>query len=64
MPGVTKALGSGRGAFKIHTPEAQLALKSLIALAEKKGCRLKGLTVEGATLEDVFIRLTGRRIRA
>ena len=64
MPGVTKALGSGQGAFKIYTPEAQLALKSLIALAEKEGYRLKGLTVEGATLEDVFIRLTGRRIRA
>jgi len=64
MPGVTKALGSGRGAFKIYTPDAQLALKSLIALAEKEGCQLKGLTVEGATLEDVFIRLTGRRIRA
>ena len=64
MPGVTKALDDGRGAFTIYASEAQPALKSLITLAETEGFTLRGLTVEGATLEDVFIRLTGRRIRA
>ena len=64
MPGVTKALDDGQGAFTIYAPEAQPALKSLITLAEAEGFTLRGLTVEGATLEDVFIRLTGRRIRA
>jgi len=64
MPGVTKALDDGRGAFTIYAPEAQPALKSLITLAETEGFTLRGLTVEGATLEDVFIQLTGRRIRA
>ncbi len=64
MPGVNKALDDGQGAFTIYAPEAQPALKSLIALAETEGFILRGLTVEGATLEDVFIQLTGRRIRA
>ena len=63
MPGVTKALDGGQGAFTLYAPEAQPALKSLITLAEGEGFTLRGLTVEGATLEDVFIRLTGRRIR-
>jgi ABC-2 type transport system ATP-binding protein len=64
MPGVNKALDDGQGAFIIYAPEAQPALKSLIALAETEGFILRGLTVEGATLEDVFIQLTGRGIRA
>ena len=64
MPGVTKALSEGHGAFTIYAPEAQVALKSLLNLTETNGFTLRGLTVEGATLEDVFIRLTGRRIRA
>jgi ABC-2 type transport system ATP-binding protein len=66
IPGVTKALDEGQGAFTIYAPEgkAQPALKSLITLAETNGFTLRGLTVEGATLEDVFIQLTGRRIRA
>jgi ABC-2 type transport system ATP-binding protein len=64
MPGVTRALDDGRGAFTIYAPEAHPALKSLMSLAETQGFTLRGLTVEGATLEDVFMQLTGRRIRA
>ena len=64
MPGVSKALDDGQGAFTLYAPEAPPALKSLINLAETNGFTLRGLTVEGATLEDVFIQLTGRRIRA
>jgi ABC-2 type transport system ATP-binding protein len=64
IPGVGRALDEGQGAFTIYAPEAQPVLKSLITLAEEEGLTLCGLTVEGATLEDVFIQLTGRRIRA
>jgi hypothetical protein len=56
-------LDDGNGAFTIHAPEAQPVLKALIHLVESNGFALRGLTVEGATLEDVFIQLTGRRIR-
>ena len=64
IPGVSKALDEGQGVFTIYAAEAQPALKSLITLTETNGFTLRGLTVEGATLEDVFIQLTGRRIRA
>jgi ABC-2 type transport system ATP-binding protein len=64
MPGVSRVLGDGQGEFTLYAPEAQPALKSLINLAETEGFTLCGLTVQGATLEDVFIQLTGRRIRA
>ena len=64
IPGVGKALDEGEGAFTIHAPEAQPVLKSLIDLADAENLTLRGLTVEGATLEDVFIQLTGRRVRA
>ena len=64
MPGVSRVRGNGQGEFTLYAPEAQPALKSLINLAEMEGFTLRGLTVQGATLEDVFIQLTGRRIRA
>jgi ABC-2 type transport system ATP-binding protein len=63
MPGVTRALGDGGGAFTLYAPQAHPALKSLMRLAEVQGFTLRGLTVQGATLEDVFMQLTGRRIR-
>jgi ABC-2 type transport system ATP-binding protein len=64
MSGVTKALSDRQNEFTIYGREVQPILKSLIELAEANGFTLRGLTVEGATLEDVFLRLTGRRIRA
>jgi len=63
LPGVIRVLGDGHGQFTLYAREAQPVLKSLIELSETSGLRLQGLQVEGATLEDVFIRLTGRRIR-
>lgn len=63
MPGVTRALDAGRGAYTLYAPQAHPALKALIELAETQGFTLRGLTVQGASLEDVFIQLTGRRIR-
>lgn len=63
LPGVVKALEDGQGQFTLYASEIQPALKLLINLSETNGFRLRGLQVEGATLEDVFIRLTGRRIR-
>jgi ABC-2 type transport system ATP-binding protein len=63
LPGAIRVLGDGQGQFTLYARQAQPALKSLIELSETDGFRLRGLEVEGATLEDVFIRLTGRRIR-
>jgi len=64
MPFITSVVEHGRGAYTLFAQEAEPALKSLIALSEENGFRIRGLHVEGASLEDVFIQLTGRRIRA
>ena len=63
MPHITSVVEQGRGTYTLFAQEAEPALKSLIALSEENGFRLRGLHVEGASLEDVFIQLTGRRIR-
>jgi ABC-2 type transport system ATP-binding protein len=64
LPGVNRALRDGHGQYTLYAREAQPILKGLIELSETNGFKLRGLEVEGATLEDVFIQLTGRRIRA
>ena len=64
MPVITNVVEHGRSAYTIFAQEAEPALKSLIELSEENGFRIRGLHVEGASLEDVFIQLTGRRIRA
>ncbi|MBN1138952.1 MAG: AAA family ATPase, partial [Anaerolineae bacterium] len=64
MPGVTQALNGGDGEYTLLARHVQPAVKSLMDLTEANGFTLRGLTVEGATLEDVFLHLTGRRIRA
>jgi hypothetical protein len=63
IPGVDKALEADRGEFVLYVRENQPVLMDLMALAEREGLTLQDLRVEGATLEDVFIKLTGRRIR-
>ncbi|MBN1147234.1 MAG: ABC transporter ATP-binding protein [Anaerolineales bacterium] len=68
LPGVIRVLDDGRNGnnaeFCLYARQVQPAIKSLIELSENNGFELRGLTVEGASLEDVFIQLTGRRIRA
>ena len=43
--------------------EVQLAVPALLALLARRGCDLSQLTTHGATLEDVFVSLTGRHLR-
>ena len=39
------------------------ALPSLVGLLQNDGFALADLTIRHATLEDVFVRLTGRNLR-
>ena len=64
LPGVTRALRDGPGEYTLFARQVQPAIKALMDLSETNGFNLRGLTVTGTTLEDVFIHLTGRRIRA
>jgi len=63
IKGVSKAAQIKEGEFVIYTKKTQTTLKKLMVLAEKEGYEFRGLRVVGSTLEDVFIKLTGRRIR-
>jgi ABC-2 type transport system ATP-binding protein len=63
LPGATRAHSDDQGLFTLYAREAQPVLKSLLELSDANGFKLRGLEVEGSNLEDVFIRLTGRRIR-
>jgi ABC-2 type transport system ATP-binding protein len=63
IPGVSAVVNGQRGEYTLHVKDTQLPLKALMALAAEEGFSPRDLRVEGATLEDVFIKLTGRGIR-
>ncbi len=62
MPGV-KGVERDEGIYALRTDSPQKALMEIFDLATEKGCLLKEVTIKRASLEDVFLRLTGRRIR-
>jgi ABC-2 type transport system ATP-binding protein len=64
IPGVWAASDGEEGEYILHTEETQLALKGLMEMASAEGFYPTDLRLEGATLEDVFISLTGRKIRS
>ena len=43
--------------------EVHRAVPALMALLERRGVELSMLTTHHATLEDVFVALTGRQLR-
>ena len=46
-----------------YVPDAQPAVLQLLDAARQSGSRIEGLSVRGPSLEDVFLRLTGRAFR-
>jgi len=47
----------------LHTKEASSVLTELIRLSEGNGLNLESISVRRATLEDVFLELTGKKLR-
>ena len=47
----------------LRSADAQTSLRALLNMGGGKAQPLRELRVERATLEDVFLQLTGRRIR-
>jgi ABC-2 type transport system ATP-binding protein len=43
--------------------EPAVALPAVMGLVQKSGAKLERLTTRTATLEDVFVNLTGRHLR-
>ncbi|MGE5572868.1 MAG: ATP-binding cassette domain-containing protein [Bacteroidota bacterium] len=62
LPGVTRARLS-ENAATLYTRDVPATMAALMQLATGDGIHIDDVVVRRATLEDVFLRLTGRRIR-
>lgn len=62
LQGVSKVTQDGNG-FVLHTKESSRVLAELTRLSEENGFNLENISVRKATLEDVFLALTGRKLR-
>jgi ABC-2 type transport system ATP-binding protein len=62
LPGVTQARVEGPG-FALIVREPHVAIPALLGELERQGVALAALTTHHATLEDVFVHLTGRTLR-
>ncbi len=62
LPGVASASRDG-AMVTIYTRDTPATIEGLLALAREGQLRFDDLRVRSASLEDVFLKLTGRRIR-
>ncbi len=62
LPAV-REVRSENGVHFLFTNDVSATLAGLMGLTDDSGQRVQGLQVRTATLEDVFISLTGRRLR-
>ena len=62
LPGV-RAVRTLEGLVSLTVAELHQTLPALMGLFERRGVTLASLTTHHATLEDVFVSLTGRHIR-
>ncbi|MCL6615495.1 MAG: AAA family ATPase, partial [Firmicutes bacterium] len=63
LPGVTRLQTEEEGRITIYTTDAGLTVDALMRHAAAHRAPLENLVVRQASLEDVFLKLTGRRIR-
>jgi ABC-2 type transport system ATP-binding protein len=62
LPEVRGLRRTGRSLL-LSTTDARVTLPALLDLVRARGLRLESLSTRQATLEDVFVALTGRRLR-
>ena len=58
-----ESVRSTDGAYELTSVEPQRTLLGLVALAERRGVEMRGLSVRQPTLEDVFLEATGTAFR-
>lgn len=51
------------GLVCLHVREPHLTIPALLEAVQRRGSQLQHLTTRQASLEDVFVRLTGRHLR-
>ncbi len=62
LPGV-RSVKRANGAYLIAASEAHVTVPALLDLARSRELALARLTIRNATLEDVYVSLTGRHLR-
>mgnify|MGYP005809972553 CR=1 FL=1 len=62
LPGVT-AVRADAGTFRLRVTEPHVVVPALLAALERRRLDLARFAVHQATLEDVFVALTGRHLR-
>lgn len=62
LPNVSKVIQDGKS-FILQTKESSKVLAELTRLSEENDFNLENISVRKATLEDVFLALTGRKLR-
>jgi ABC-2 type transport system ATP-binding protein len=65
LPGVAEVETSANGAagYELRVSRAQVTLPAFVSWAEERGVAVEDVRVLPATLEDVFLSLTGRSLR-
>ena len=63
LPGVADVREPRPGVWNITTGDAIGTVAGLAGLREARGLTIEHLTVTGASLEDVFLQLTGNEVR-
>ena len=63
LSAVAEAHLSAEGAWSLAVREPERAVAAVLALVAHKGCTLARLGTRKASLEDVFVALTGRHLR-
>jgi ABC-2 type transport system ATP-binding protein len=58
-----QSVRSDQGTWALTVAELHLAVPAILAELERRGATLAELRTHSATLEDVFVSLTGRRLR-
>jgi ABC-2 type transport system ATP-binding protein len=63
IPGIKKIANGGSHKYELQTRQVLAVLKDLTNLCYENGIDLENISVRRATLEDVFLSLTGRKLR-
>lgn len=63
LAGIGKIVRQDNDRFILYTKEASRVLQEITRICGESGINLKNLTVREATLEDVFLSLTGKKLR-
>jgi ABC-2 type transport system ATP-binding protein len=58
-----RSVRTHNGTFQLQVSQLHLAVPALLAEVARRGKRLSELRTHSATLEDVFVSLTGRHLR-